>query len=211
MTVGDTPPRQIVGRQLDGDPIAGEHPDVVRAHLPGQVTEHRVTVLQLHGKHRVWQRVDDPAINRDRIGVCPPWPLLAGVSRSRGGTGRFSVLWFLRQRTCSSTSTTTIWHAERSLAPEGPDRDHHHAWTMALLYAIRRTVPTVHARRSPVHTRRQPNRPAATTISASRGPVTDCAGAVRSNLRRPNRPPPPTGRTDRDGRQRRTSRRPAPR
>src|SRR6266403_1569665 len=58
---------QVVGRQLDLDPVTGKDADEVHAHLAAHVGEHPVAVLQLHAEHRVRQGLDHGALNLDRI------------------------------------------------------------------------------------------------------------------------------------------------
>src|SRR6266516_7099695 len=58
VSIHDPAPRQVVGRELHQDPIAGEYPDVMHPHLPRDVGEHDVFVVQLHPKHCVRERLD---------------------------------------------------------------------------------------------------------------------------------------------------------
>src|SRR5262245_54985737 len=47
VAVGDATTAQVVRRELDLDPVARGDADVVHAHLPGDVSENLVPVLQL--------------------------------------------------------------------------------------------------------------------------------------------------------------------
>src|SRR3954447_2180798 len=65
--VGDATPAEVVGRELDLHPVAGEDPDVVHPHLPRDVRQYLVTVLQLDAEHGVGQRLDDRAFHHDGV------------------------------------------------------------------------------------------------------------------------------------------------
>jgi hypothetical protein len=66
MPVHDTAFREIVGRKLDVDPVAGKNPDAVPAHAPGNVSEDRVAVFELYGKGRAGENLLDTADRLDR-------------------------------------------------------------------------------------------------------------------------------------------------
>src|SRR5918992_5773297 len=51
--VDDPAASQIVWRELDGHPVSRQNPDVVLPHLPGDVAEHPMAVVQIDPKHRV--------------------------------------------------------------------------------------------------------------------------------------------------------------
>src|SRR5262245_9506753 len=51
--VRDAAPGQVVGGQLDLDPVAGQDADEVHAHLARDVRQHAVPVVELHPEHRV--------------------------------------------------------------------------------------------------------------------------------------------------------------
>src|SRR5262245_11563034 len=59
--------RQIVGGQLDLDPIAGQDADEVQAHLARDVRQHAVAVVELDPEHRVRQGLDDLPLHLDRV------------------------------------------------------------------------------------------------------------------------------------------------
>src|SRR5579884_409457 len=67
VAVGDATTAEVVGRELHLHPVAGQDPDVVHPHLPGDVREHLVAVLQLDSEHRVRQRLDDRPLDEDRV------------------------------------------------------------------------------------------------------------------------------------------------
>src|ERR1035437_1594962 len=57
--VDDPPAAKVIRAQLHEHLVAGEDPDEVLAHLPGDVSQHLVLVLQLDLEHRVRERFDD--------------------------------------------------------------------------------------------------------------------------------------------------------
>ena len=61
------PREEVVGRQLDADPVARQDPDEVHPELAADVREDAVPVLQLDREHGVRQRLDDRALDFDRI------------------------------------------------------------------------------------------------------------------------------------------------
>src|SRR4051812_5960471 len=65
VAVDDASSGQVVRRELDHHAVLGEDPDVVLTHLAADVREDPVPVLQLHAKHRVGERLDDPALDLD--------------------------------------------------------------------------------------------------------------------------------------------------
>src|SRR5215468_6681739 len=65
--VRDAAARQIVGRQLDLDPVAGQDPDEVHAHLARDVGQHAVPIVQLDAEHGVRQGLDDLPLHLDRV------------------------------------------------------------------------------------------------------------------------------------------------
>src|SRR5947207_84862 len=56
--VGDATPAQVVRSELDLHTVARQDPDVVHPHLPGDVREHLVPVLELDTEHGVRERLD---------------------------------------------------------------------------------------------------------------------------------------------------------
>src|SRR4051794_28224880 len=67
VAVGDATSGEVVRGELHLDPIAGEDADVVHAHLPGDVREDLVAVLQLHAEHRVGEGLGHRALEHDRV------------------------------------------------------------------------------------------------------------------------------------------------
>src|SRR6186997_2055165 len=54
----DAATREVVGRELDLDSVAGRDADVVLPHLPGDRGEHGVAFVELHPEHRARERLD---------------------------------------------------------------------------------------------------------------------------------------------------------
>ena len=67
VSVGDATSSEVVGGELDLDPVAREDADVVHAHLAGDVRQHLVAVLELDAEHRVGKGLDDGPLEDDRI------------------------------------------------------------------------------------------------------------------------------------------------
>ena len=68
MAIRDPTAAEVVGAELDLDFVAGEDPDVVLPHLPGDGREHGVaTPVELHPEHRARERFDDLAFNLDLL------------------------------------------------------------------------------------------------------------------------------------------------
>src|SRR4051794_2373652 len=63
--VDDATAGQVVGRELHDHAVLGQDADVVLAHLPADVGEHPMPVLQLDPEHRVGQRLDDATLDLD--------------------------------------------------------------------------------------------------------------------------------------------------
>src|SRR3954463_7094159 len=82
-SVGDAAPGQVVGRELDADPVAWQDADEVHAQLAADVGEHPVAVLQLDREHGVRKRLDDRSFDFDRIALghrCVCFPFSQAVS-----------------------------------------------------------------------------------------------------------------------------------
>src|SRR5438132_415564 len=65
--IGDATAGQVVRRQLHLDPIPRQDPDVVHPHLPGDVREDLVPVVELHAEHGVGERFRDLPFQHDRV------------------------------------------------------------------------------------------------------------------------------------------------
>src|ERR687898_583088 len=55
VAVDDPTPGEVVRRELHHDPVLGEDPDVVLAHLAADVGEYLVAVAQLDAEHGIGQ------------------------------------------------------------------------------------------------------------------------------------------------------------
>ena len=55
VAVDDPAAREVVGRKLHDHSIVRKDPDVVHPHLPADVREHFVPVVQLHPEHCIGQ------------------------------------------------------------------------------------------------------------------------------------------------------------
>ena len=58
---------EVIRRQLHEDLVARDDPDEVHPHLPGDVRQHRVAVLELHLEHRVGEGLGDRALHLDDV------------------------------------------------------------------------------------------------------------------------------------------------
>ena len=67
VAVGDAAPAEVVGGELDLHAVTGQDPDVVHPHLPGDVREHLVPVLELDPEHGVREWLDDRSLENDRV------------------------------------------------------------------------------------------------------------------------------------------------
>jgi hypothetical protein len=67
MPEGYPPLRQVVRRQLDGHPVTRQNPDVVLAHLAGQMGQYLVTFADLYLECSIPHTFDSSSINRDHI------------------------------------------------------------------------------------------------------------------------------------------------
>src|SRR5687767_12264489 len=65
--VGDATTAEVVGSELDLHTIARENSDVVHPHLPGDVCEHLVPVLELDTEHGVRERLNHRSLDQDRV------------------------------------------------------------------------------------------------------------------------------------------------
>jgi hypothetical protein len=57
--VGNTTLGQIIGRKFNGDFIASQDPDVVLAHLAGNMRSDNVSILQFDSEHGIRERFGD--------------------------------------------------------------------------------------------------------------------------------------------------------
>src|SRR4051812_7576891 len=67
MAVHDARAVEVVRRDLDPHPVAGEDADAKPPHLPGHVAQDLVAVVELHPEHGVRERLDDLAFELDLL------------------------------------------------------------------------------------------------------------------------------------------------
>jgi len=67
VAIRDTTAGEVVRGELNLDLVAREDSDVVHPHLPGDVRQHLVAVLELHAEHGVRQGLDDRAFEHDGV------------------------------------------------------------------------------------------------------------------------------------------------
>src|SRR3954453_7355158 len=65
--IGDSTSAEVVPCGLNLDAVSGQDADVVHAHLPGDVGQHLVAVLELDPEHGVRQRLDHRPLEDDRV------------------------------------------------------------------------------------------------------------------------------------------------
>src|SRR5262245_52423456 len=65
MAVDDTRAIEVVRGHLDADSVSGQDADAEPPHLPGDVPEHLVAVVELHPEHGVRERLDDLPLELD--------------------------------------------------------------------------------------------------------------------------------------------------
>jgi hypothetical protein len=65
--VGDTASSEVVRGQFHLNLVARENADVVHTHLPGDVCEHLVSIVEFDLEHGIRQRLEDLALENDRI------------------------------------------------------------------------------------------------------------------------------------------------
>src|SRR4051795_4608043 len=80
VAIGDAAAGQVVRSELHLHLVARQDPDVVHPHLPRDVRQHLVAVLELDPEHGVGQRFDDGPFHEDRVvlGLCDGAPPGAG-------------------------------------------------------------------------------------------------------------------------------------
>src|SRR4051812_20640852 len=66
--VHDPPAGEVVRRDLDADPVTGQHADAVAAHLAGEVRQHLVVIhVELDAEQQVGERLDDFTFESDLV------------------------------------------------------------------------------------------------------------------------------------------------
>ena len=68
-TVGDPAAGQVVGRQLDPDPVTGQDADEVHPELAADVGEDPMAILQLDREHGIGQGFDNRSLYLDRVAL----------------------------------------------------------------------------------------------------------------------------------------------
>src|SRR5579859_274366 len=61
--VRNAPARQVIFAQFDSDAVAEQDADVILAHLAGQVSQHRMSVIQRYTKVGIGERLNDVALD----------------------------------------------------------------------------------------------------------------------------------------------------
>ena len=67
VSIGDPTAGEVVRSEFHLDLVAWEDSDVVHPHLPGDVREHLVSVVEFDLEHGSRQRLEDLALEYDRI------------------------------------------------------------------------------------------------------------------------------------------------
>src|SRR5256885_3169001 len=67
LSVGDSTASEVVRRQLHLHLVAGKDADVVLSHLPGDLRQHLVPVVQLDAEHRARKGLGDLAFDLDLV------------------------------------------------------------------------------------------------------------------------------------------------
>src|SRR4051812_6041669 len=80
VAVDDAGAVEVVRRQLDAHAVARQDADAEAAHLPGDVAEDHVIVVELHAEHRVGVGLDDLALELDLLFLCHARSSLAADS-----------------------------------------------------------------------------------------------------------------------------------
>src|SRR6201991_128160 len=96
VAVDDPTSGEVVRRELHHDPVLGEDPDVVLAHLAADVGEHLVSVGQLDPEHGVGEGLHDGALDLDHAFFLRHVlhnPLLVVYRRPANLPGRRALTW----------------------------------------------------------------------------------------------------------------------
>src|SRR5271165_7199844 len=95
--VDDATAAQVVRAESHDHPVVGQDPDVVHPHLPADVGEYLVPVVQLHAEEGIGQRLDHRAFDLDgavflghilRVSSCVVLVWCLGCSQKLRQTGR---------------------------------------------------------------------------------------------------------------------------
>src|SRR5262245_7249991 len=124
VAVRDAAAAEVVGRELDLHAVAGQDPDVVHPHLPGDVSEHLVPVLELDTEHRVRQRLHHRPLHEDRVvlglGDRRHLPRIWRAERARELTGADRSGYSVERRCSNRTNRTFAAPAPARTGPETP-------------------------------------------------------------------------------------------
>ena len=72
IAVDDPSPGEVVGRQLDLDPIARKDPDPVAPHLPGRIAERLMAIVEHDAVHTAAEGLDDLPLELDFLSFSSP-------------------------------------------------------------------------------------------------------------------------------------------
>jgi hypothetical protein len=67
VSIGDPTSGEVVRGQFDLDFVSRKDPDVMHAHLSGDVGQHFVAVFELDAKHRIRERLYDRSLEQNRV------------------------------------------------------------------------------------------------------------------------------------------------
>ena|SRR5436309_3680725 len=67
VSVGDSPTREVVGREIDGNAIPLQDPNVVLPHLAAHVGQDFVSIFEFYAERRVWQDFGDGPHHLDGV------------------------------------------------------------------------------------------------------------------------------------------------
>src|SRR5207253_1841990 len=84
LSVGDSTPGEVVGRQFHLHLVARKDADVVLSHLPGDLRQHFMPVFQLDAEHRARKGLGDLAFDLDLVFLLRQLP-----RRNRASSARF--------------------------------------------------------------------------------------------------------------------------
>src|SRR5690625_858723 len=90
VAVDDAAPVEVVGAELDDHAVLGKDADVVLAHLPGDVREHLVPVVELDPEARIRKRLRDRSLDLDHAVLLRH---ASPISRPGGPAAEFRILW----------------------------------------------------------------------------------------------------------------------
>lgn len=95
MSERDASTREVVWGKFHHNAISRQHADVILSHATTEVTQHFVTIFQLHSELRVWQGFLHHTIHGNCIGICATWSGRIGSSGRLGNTRSSSTFLLL--------------------------------------------------------------------------------------------------------------------